>query len=99
MLLLLLLLRQERSLPAERVEGLRSALEAAGSSSRLEEYTHANPAYPNALEFAMCRRESAGVIEALCMAFPEMAAELLPGGQQQVRASLLIRPTARALRG
>jgi len=47
----------------------------------------------------MCRRESAGVIEALCMAFPEMAAELLPGGQQQVRASLLIRPTARALRG
>ena len=35
----------------------------------------------------MCRRESAGVIEALCVAFPEMAAELLPGGQQQVRAS------------
>ena len=44
----------------------------------------------------MCRRESAGVIEALCMAFPEMAAELLPGGQQQVRASLLIRPAAPA---
>eukprot|EP01043_Picozoa_sp_COSAG02_P023714 COSAG02_NODE_1274_length_13507_cov_8.324060_5_plen_304_part_00 len=86
-----------RSIGPAQLEALREALEeqqaALGtggdggtgtSSSKLEEYTHENPAYPNPLEFALCRRESPGVMRALCAAFPTKASELLPGGQEQL---------------
>lgn len=86
-----------RSLGTAQLEALRQALEeqraalgAGGGggngacSSRLEEYTHENPAYPNPLEFALCRRESPGVMRALCAAFPAEASQLLPGGQDQL---------------
>lgn len=86
-----------RSIGPAQLEALREALEeqqaalgtggehgSGTSSSKLEEYTHENPAYPNPLEFALCRRESPGVMRALCAAFPTMASELLPGGQEQL---------------
>jgi hypothetical protein len=84
-----------RSIGEAELEALRQALEeqraalggsggGGGGCSQLEEYTHENPAYPNPLEFALCRRESPGVMRALCAAFPTAASELLPGGQQQL---------------
>ena len=79
-----------RSIGAAELEGLRLALEeqqassGRGGGSRLEEYTHENPAYPNPLEFALCRRESPSVMRALCAAFPTSASELLAGPQQQL---------------
>jgi hypothetical protein len=47
------------------LKALREALAAAGSQSRLEEYTHANATCPNPLEFAMCRAGSMACVRGL----------------------------------